>query len=202
MPRKLLVATTNTGKLKEVSAYLAVFDALRFLSLKDLPPMPEVEEDGDTFEANAIKKATEYSKFFDGLTLADDSGLCVDFLDDAPGVQSARYGGPGLDDAGRNRHLLEAIKDVGESHRSARFVCALALASKGRLLETFDGKVEGRILQECRGENGFGYDPLFYYEPFGLGFGEITREKKATVSHRGKALAALADYFQTHPEIL
>jgi len=201
MPRKLLVATTNPGKLREVAAYLEGVRGAELLSLRDLPPVSEVHEDGGTFEANAVKKAIEYSKAFGGLTVADDSGICVDALGGEPGVDSAYYGGPTLDDDGRNRHLLKNMEAVEDPHRTGRFVCVLALADAGSLIATFEGKVEGRILREPEGENGFGYDPLFYYEPLGRGFGTLTREEKAAVSHRGRALGKLAAYLTAHPEL-
>jgi XTP/dITP diphosphohydrolase len=120
---------------------------------------------------------------------ADDSGLEVDALGGAPGVYSARFAGPGATDDANNRLLLEKMRGVGD--RSARFVCVIALADGGRLRETFRGAVEGEILEEPRGPHGFGYDPLFYYPPFGCSFGEAAAERKLTVSHRGAALRAL-----------
>jgi len=202
MAAKLLVATTNSGKLREVAAYLERIPGLELISLRDLPPLPEVHEDGATFEANAVKKAVEHSRAFNGLVVADDSGICVDALGGAPGVASARYGGPGLDDVGRNGHLLDNLKDVDDPRRMGRFECVLALATAGRLIATFAGRVEGRILRQPQGANGFGYDPLFYYEPLGKSFGELTREEKAAVSHRGRALAKLSAYLaaQADPE--
>jgi XTP/dITP diphosphohydrolase len=200
--RRLLIATTNKGKLREVAGVLAGVHDLTILSLEDLPPLPEVVEDGRTFQENAVLKAEEYSRSFTGPTLADDSGLCVDALGGAPGVGSARYGGPGLDDPGRNRHLLERISDVPDSERTARFVCALALAENGRRVAVFEGSVEGRLLREPRGEGGFGYDPLFYYEDAGCTFAELTREEKAAVSHRGRALSQFRAYILANPGVL
>ena len=124
-----------------------------------------------------------------GLLFADDSGLEVDALGGAPGVYSARFAGPGATDAANNQLLLERMR--GERGRSARFVCVIALADGGRLLQIFRGAVEGQILEEPRGPHGFGYDPLFYYPPFGCSFGEAAPDRKLTVSHRGKALRAL-----------
>jgi XTP/dITP diphosphohydrolase len=126
MARSLLIATTNPGKVREVAGCLAGLPGLKVISLADLPPRPEVPETGATFAENAAAKAVGYSRAHEGLTLADDSGLCVDALGGEPGVLSARYGGPGLDDPGRCRYLLERIRDVPEARRSARFECVLA----------------------------------------------------------------------------
>ena len=123
--------------------------------------------------------------------LADDSGLEVDALGGAPGVHSARYGGPGLDDAARNRKLLEALVGMKPEQRTARFRCVLALAERGVTLATFDGVIEGWILDAPRGENGFGYDPLFFHPPSGCTTAELSTEQKQRVSHRGQAIAAL-----------
>jgi XTP/dITP diphosphohydrolase len=154
-----------------------------------LADMPPCEETGATFEANAILKAEYYGQRAPGLLFADDSGLEVDALGGAPGVYSARFAGPGATDEANNQLLLERMRGVRD--RSARFVCVIALVNGGRLMETFRGAVEGQILEEPRGPHGFGYDPLFYYPPFGCSFGEAAPERKLTVSHRGGALRAL-----------
>ena len=191
---KLLIATTNAGKFAEVKAF---FDALplEILSLKDLGRWPEVVEDGASFEANALKKAKTLARFSGLVTLADDSGLEVDALDGAPGIYSARYAGEEGDDRKNNEKLLAAMKEVPEDKRGARFVCALALCApdaNGQQEWVFRASCEGRIAFALKGQNGFGYDPLFFCPPFGKTFGEIDRETKATVSHRGKALRKLA----------
>lgn len=201
MPRKLLIATTNPGKIREVAGYLEGLDGWELISLRDLPPGDDIPEDGETFEANAVAKAVGYGKVHGGLTLADDSGICVDALGGAPGVQSARYGGPHLDDPGRVRYLLEQIAGVSEDRRTARFQCVLALARGDGLLATFHGVVEGRLLRESRGGGGFGYDPVFFHEPSGRTFAELTREEKARVSHRGQALRRLRRWLEEHPDI-
>jgi len=198
---KLLIATTNAGKFAEVKAF---FDALplEILSLKDLGRWPEVVEDGASFEANALKKAKTLARFLGLVTLADDSGLEVDALDGAPGIYSARYAGEEGDDRKNNEKLLAAMKEVPEDKRGARFVCALALCApdaNGQQEWVFRASCEGRIAFALKGQNGFGYDPLFFYPPFGKTFGEIDRETKATVSHRGKALRKLA---QTLPSLV
>jgi XTP/dITP diphosphohydrolase len=198
----LLVATTNPGKLREVAGFLRTVPGLRLASLKDAGPLAEVEEDGATFLENAVKKAVVYARASGLLTLADDSGLCVDALGGEPGVLSARYGGAGLDDAGRCRHLLGRMASVPDGMRTARFACVLALARPSGLIASFSGIVEGSILRETRGTNGFGYDPLFYYPPFEATLAEVPLEKKGTVSHRGRALAAFSDWLAGHPGVL
>jgi XTP/dITP diphosphohydrolase len=200
--RPLLVATTNAGKLREVASCLESIAGLELRSLADLPPIPAVAEDAPTFSGNAALKAIAYSRAAGTLTLADDSGLCVDALGGAPGVTSARFGTPDLDDAGRCRHLLTLLKGVPEERRGAHFECALALAEAGRLVAAFEGRVAGRILAAPRGTNGFGYDPVFLYPPSGRSFAEMPREEKSMVSHRGRALAKLRDHLAAHPELL
>ncbi len=168
---------------------------LEILSLKDLGRWPEVIEDGATFEENALKKARTLAQFSGLITLADDSGIEVDALDGAPGIYSARYSGDEGDDRKNNEKLLDALKNTPEEGRGARFVCALAICTPkadGHKEWVFRESCEGRIAFALKGENGFGYDPLFFYPPFGKTFGEIDRETKATVSHRGKALKKLA----------
>jgi len=190
----LLFATTNPGKFAEVRAFLVKLP-IRVFSLRDLIEPPTVVEDGATFEANALKKARSMAEFSGLLTLADDSGLVVDALGGAPGIFSARYSGAEGNDNENNRKLLRELEGVGPSERTARFVCALALcASDSSVMSdwTVRESCEGLIAFELKGSNGFGYDPLFFYPAFGRTFGEIDRETKATVSHRGKALKKLA----------
>ncbi len=185
----LYCATGNAGKLREFR--------MAGVPVELLPGMEEIpacEETGSTFEENAILKAEYYGKLSDGLLFADDSGLEVDALDGAPGVYSARYAGPGATDPENNRLLLANLRGV--ENRSARFVCVVALSDRGRFLKTFRGDVAGTILHEPRGEEGFGYDPLFYYPPFGCSFGEIDKERKFGVSHRGKALRQMTEYLE------
>jgi XTP/dITP diphosphohydrolase len=188
---KVYCATGNVGKLREfrLAGELLGIDVE---PLADLKSISAPEEDGATFEENAGLKAVYYSRFAPGPLFADDSGLEVDALAGAPGVRSARYAGPDATDGANNRLLLERLRD--EQHRSARFVCVIALAEAGEVLQTFRGEVEGEILREARGPGGFGYDPLFYYPPFGCSFGEVDGPKKFDVSHRGNALRALLDY--------
>ena len=190
----LLVATTNLGKFAEVRAFLTKLP-IRIFSLRDLNSPPTVIEDGATFEANALKKARSLAEFSGLLTLADDSGLVVDALGGAPGIFSARYSGVEGNDDENNRKLLHELAGVARPERTARFICALALCASDSIVKsdwTVREHCEGLIAFEIKGVNGFGYDPLFFYPPFGKTFGEIDRETKATVSHRGKALKKLA----------
>ena len=191
----LLVATTNPGKFAEVQAFLSKLP-LRILSLKDVTDPPVVVEDGDTFEANALKKARTLAQFSGVITLADDSGIEVDALGGAPGIYSARYCGVEGDDDQNNEKLLRELQNVAEEKRIARYVCVLALCipGAGDMKEWLVREsCEGRIGFSLIGSNGFGYDPLFFFPPLGKTFGEIDRGTKATVSHRGKALQKLVE---------
>lgn len=181
---KLFAASTNKGKLREFGVE----------ALPGIAALQPPEETGDTFDENAAIKAVYYSRFTDAMVLADDSGLEVDALCGAPGVYSARFAGPDATDEDNNRLLLEKLD--GKQRRSARYVCVIAVAQHGKLLGTFRGEVEGEILTEPRGTGGFGYDPLFYYPPFGCTFAETTAERKQQVSHRGKALALLHSFLR------
>lgn len=192
---KLLVGTTNPGKLAEIRAQLGKMP-IRVVPLGDLAAWPEVPEDGKTFEENALKKARTLADFAGMPTLADDSGLEVDALGGAPGIRSARYSGEEANDARNNEKLLQALAGVPQEKRVARFVCVLALClpdSRKRREWLFRGECEGRIAFTPKGENGFGYDPVFFYPPFGKTFGEVDRETKGRVSHRGEALRKLAE---------
>lgn len=193
---KLYCATGNPGKLREFQLASGLLNhALLNIDIEPLAGLKSLaapDETGATFEENARLKAAYYSRFAPGPLFADDSGLAVDALGGAPGVYSARYAGPGATDEANNRLLLERLR--GRANRTGRFVCVIALAEAGKVLRTFRGEVEGEILEEPRGPGGFGYDPLFYYPPFGCTFGEVDGPKKFDVSHRGKALRALLDY--------
>jgi XTP/dITP diphosphohydrolase len=191
---EFLFGTTNQGKLDEVTSYLRRLP-LKVLPLPSLGRWPVVVEDGATYEENALKKATTLAAYSGHLTLADDSGLEVDALNGAPGVYSARYCGEEGNDEKNNQKLLHELKKVPEEKRTARFVCVLALCapkSRGGKEWTLRESCEGRIAFSPKGQNGFGYDPIFFYPSLGKTFGEIDREIKATVSHRGKALKKLA----------
>lgn len=189
----LLLATTNPGKLAEVTEFLKGLP-VTIIPLSGLKDRPEIIEDGRTFEENALKKARALADFSGYATLADDSGIVVDALGGAPGVFSARYGGVEGDDARNNEKLLQALEGVAEEKRGARFVCVLALCTPNaeRREWLFRGQCEGRIALAPRGENGFGYDPIFFYPPLGKTFGEIDRATKEKFSHRGDALRKLA----------
>lgn len=196
---ELLVATTNRGKLAEIEAHLQG-SPLRVVPLDRLATWPEVAEDGATFEENALKKARALAAFSGMPTLADDSGLEVDALGGAPGVHSARYSGEEADDRKNNEKLLRELAGVPRERRTARFVCVLALCLPGdgeRRERLFRGECEGWIAFAPRGENGFGYDPVFFYPPFGKTLGEVDRETKGRVSHRGKALQRLVKSLPT-----
>ena len=187
---RLYCATTNAGKLREFR--LAFPDSFDVQPLPALASIPVADETGTTFEENAIQKALYYSKHCDAPLFVDDSGLEVDALSGAPGVYSARYAGPNAKDEANNRLLLDRMRGVAD--RTARFVCVVALAESGRLIRTFRGAVEGLLADAPRGESGFGYDPLFFYPPFGCTFGEAPLDRKMTVSHRARALEALRNY--------
>jgi XTP/dITP diphosphohydrolase len=182
----LLVATTNPGKLRELQASV---EGLVLRSLRDFPGLAEVEEDADTFEGNARKKALVYAKATGLPALADDSGLCVDALGGRPGVYSARYA-PG-DDAARVAKLLGELGQVPDEARTAAFVCALAFAFPDGRVVTEEGRCEGRIARAPRGSGGFGFDPVFEDPVSGKTFAELTHEEKHARSHRGRALAKM-----------
>ena len=193
---ELLIATHNTGKIRELNALLSNLP-LRLRRLSEFPQVEEVEETGETFAANAELKARLYSRRTNLWTLADDSGLEVDALNGAPGVLSARYGGAHITDAERNALLLAALSETDDPHRTARFTCAIALYEpKAKTTKLFAGACEGRIARQARGDNGFGYDPLFVPEGYAQTFGELPDELKQQLSHRGRALAAARAYLQ------
>jgi XTP/dITP diphosphohydrolase len=198
---RLLVATTNLGKVREIGEELhqAGIHDLELVTLRDFPGIPEVVEDQPTFGGNAMKKARHFARHTGVLSLADDSGLCVDALHGAPGIYSARYAGEPCDDQANNRKLLEALQNVPLEKRTAHFVCALALALPDRLLVVLSDHVAGLIGQEPRGDNGFGYDPLFILPERGITTAELTMEEKSRISHRGKAVRRLAQWLQENP---
>lgn len=188
---RLVIASNNKHKIKEIKEILGDrFDSI--VSMREAGLELETVEDADSFLGNARKKAVEAAEILKGdAVLADDSGLCVDALGGAPGVYSARYAGDGHDDALNREKLLKEMQDVPYEKRGAHFACAMVLALSGKPTVEALGKVEGKILFEERGENGFGYDSLFYYEPYELSFAEIDAERKNAVSHRHNALMLL-----------
>ncbi|MFL6451270.1 MAG: RdgB/HAM1 family non-canonical purine NTP pyrophosphatase [Bryobacteraceae bacterium] len=188
------LCSSNRGKLKELSlaAEGTGLDVQPLPGLKEIAPP---EETGSTFEENALQKALYYSQFTSEMVIADDSGLEVDALGGAPGVLSARFAGSDADDAENNALLLELMRN--EERRRCRFVCVVVGARAGERLFTARGQTEGTILREPQGENGFGYDPLFFYPPLTRSFAELTPAEKVTVSHRGKAMAQLLPLLRT-----
>ncbi len=189
MSTTLLIATRNAHKLREIREILAI-PGIEIRGADEVPGLPEVEEDGETFEENALKKARALAAASGLWTMADDSGLEVDALGGAPGVHSARYAGVHADNAANNRKLLAALEGV--ENRAARFRCALALVAPDGREWTLDGRCEGRIAHALSGAGGFGYDPLFIPEGEKVSFGEMPAEAKNAISHRGRALAAAA----------
>jgi len=187
----LYCATSNPGKLREFMLAAERLAAGRF-TFTPLAGIEPCVEDGVTFEENACRKAVHYSRYAPGLLFAEDSGLEVQALAGAPGVYSARFAGPQATDADNNRLLVQRLQ--GAADRTARYVCVVALAERGHVLATFRGQVEGRIVDAPRGVHGFGYDPHFYYEPFGCTFAEAAPEQKLLVSHRGQAVDAMLRY--------
>ncbi len=192
----MFFASSNAGKLREYREAAA----RRGISVESIPQfneLPQCVEDQQTFEANARKKAKHYSAVSAGLVFADDSGICVNALGGAPGVYSARYSGPDSTDDSNNARLLAELERSGSKDRSAYYRCIIALARKGGILEQFEGRADGLILESPRGTGGFGYDPYFFYPPLGRTFAELSIEAKYAVSHRGKAFNLLLEYLLT-----
>jgi XTP/dITP diphosphohydrolase len=206
MTRKILIATSNPGKLRDFAG-AAVRHGVEVAGLPEFCSLPSVVEDGLTFEDNARKKAEAYSRYAPGETVvADDSGLEIDALNGDPGVHSARYAAPDLqnkqpheaeantDDEANNARVLRELRNVPAAQRTGRFVCVLAAARDGKTLATFRGTAEGVILNAPRGENGFGYDPLFYFPAIEKTFAELSAEEKTQYSHRGAAFREFLDW--------
>jgi len=194
----LLLASLNPGKLAEMRTLVEGLP-FRVLGPEDVGIERAPEETGHTFIENAILKARHYSRQSGRLAVADDSGLSVDALDGGPGLFSSRFGGEGASDADRNRLLLERLRGVPAELRGAHFTSAVAVAQGDEILFQAVETVDGRIAEEPRGPNGFGYDPLFFYPPFGKTFGEVPHEQKDRVSHRGKAFARLRTFLARLP---
>lgn len=196
-PQRLWLASSNPGKLRELEE-AARGHGLDAALLKDFERLPRCAEDAATFLGNALRKALHYSQFAEGLVVADDSGLVVDALGGEPGVRSARYAGPDANDEANNRKLLEALRDMPDERRAARYICVLVAAERGEPVAIFSDSCEGRITREPRGRGGFGYDPLFFYPPLEKTFGEIAETNlplKNQHSHRGKAFRKLVTFF-------
>jgi XTP/dITP diphosphohydrolase len=207
--RKILIATSNPGKLRDFAG-AALRHGVEIAGIPEFASLPPVVEDGLTFEANARKKAEAYSRCVPGeIVVADDSGLEVDALSGAPGVHSARYAAPVLqnkepheadantDDDANNARVLHELKGVAHAQRTGRFVCVLAAARDSKTLATFRGTAEGIILDGPRGANGFGYDPLFYFPEIKKTFAELSAEEKSKYSHRGAAFRQFLDWYKT-----
>lgn len=192
----VLIATRNPGKLREIRQ-IAAATPLTWHGLDKFPDVPDAIENGSSFAENARLKALHYAAATGLCTLADDSGLAVDVLDGAPGVHSARYAGSPRDDAANNRKLIRALADVPQQRRSACFRCAMALARNGEVVLETEGRVEGLICDEPRGENGFGYDPHFLIPELGRTVAELPPEQKNARSHRGQALRAMLTQIET-----
>lgn len=190
--KKIIFATSNEGKMDEIRAIMDDIDA-ELLSLKDIGLNPDIDENGKTFEENAIIKAQAVCKISGQVVLADDSGLEVDYLNKAPGIYSARFLGEDTPYSIKNSYILDKIKDAKGEERSARFVCVIACAFPDGRVVTRTGTVEGYISDKICGENGFGYDPIFYVPEYQCTTAQMPAELKNKISHRGKALEAMKD---------
>lgn len=193
--KKVIFATGNEGKMKEIREILGDLD-IRLLSLKDAGITADIEENGNSFEENAVIKATAIRDLTGEIVLADDSGLEIDYLNKEPGIYSARYMGEDTSYHIKNANLIERLDGVPDEKRTARFVCAIAAAFPDGTVRTVRAAMEGRIGYEEKGENGFGYDPIFYLPEYGCSSAELSMEKKNKISHRGKALRAIRDELQ------
>jgi XTP/dITP diphosphohydrolase len=208
MVKRVFVATSNSGKLRDFAA-AAASCGFGLSAIPNFSSLPVVVEDGATFEENARKKAEEYSIYLpDQIVLADDSGLEVDALGAAPGVHSARYAahlphlaGANTDDQANNTKLIRQLTNTPPDKRAGRFVCMIAAARNGKILATFWGAAEGIILGHPRGSNGFGYDPLFYFPQLHKTFAELTTVEKARYSHRGAAFRKFVDWYERVGEV-
>lgn len=195
---ELVVATRNAGKLKEIRRLLES-RGVKILSLDSFPAVPEVVEDGETFAANAIKKAEAVAQLTGLPCLADDSGLVVEALQGRPGVHSARFSGEDADDHSNNRKLLDEMATLPASRRQASFRCVMALCMPGRPPHLFEGRVDGTILEREQGAGGFGYDPLFWLPDHSCSMAELPLDTKNRISHRGQALRRLVDFLTDLP---
>ena len=189
---KIVFATTNAGKIKEIKEILADFD-VEVVSMKEMNIAADIEENGATFEENSLIKARAVSKLTGLPALADDSGLEVDYLNGEPGIYSARYLGRDTDYDYKNNFIIDKLKEAKGEERSARFVCVISLVLPDGREFVKKGVMEGRIGYEIKGENGFGYDPIFFLPEYGKTSAEISAEEKNKISHRGKALSAMKE---------
>lgn len=194
---EVVIATKNEKKLRELKRYLRGIKA-RAVSLKETGQSPRIIEDRDTFKGNAIKKAIAVSKMTKGIALADDSGLIVKALGGQPGVRSARFAGRNKKDHDNNTKLLKMLEGVPPKDRSARFVCAVAIADKGKVIKLIEEYCNGRIAYSIRGKHGFGYDPLFLIPKYDKTFGELGLKIKDRMSHRSKALKKAREFLKKY----
>jgi XTP/dITP diphosphohydrolase len=194
--KTLLVATANPGKFREIVALLSDLP-FELQSLSDFPKLPDVIEDGETFMANAEKKARHFAELTGMITLADDSGLEVDCLDGRPGIHSARFAGEAKDDRANNAKLIKMLEDVPLPKRTARFRCAVVIADANEIVASAEGKIEGLIIEEPRGTGGFGYDPHFLVPQLDRTTAELDPDHKNRISHRGQALRRLRTRLQS-----
>lgn len=190
--RKIIFATGNEEKMREIREILALLP-VEVLSMKEARIQANIIEDGKTFEENAVIKAKAIAQLSEEIVLADDSGLVIDYLNGEPGIYSARYMGEDTSYRIKNGNLIQRLEGVPDEERTARFVCAIAAAFPDGTVLTTEGTVEGRIGYEEKGENGFGYDPIFYLPEYGCTTAQLTEEKKNEISHRGKALRKMVE---------
>ena len=190
---KLVVATKNQHKLREIQQILKDLPQYELVSLKNYPDAPDVIEDQDSFVGNACKKALELARYTGELTMADDAGLEVDALNGEPGIYSARYAGEGATYQQLCKKLLKNMENIPDNKRTAAFKSVVAVASPEKILFTVEGICAGKIIHEMRGKHGFGYDPIFLYEPLNKTFAELSAEQKNEISHRARALKKFAE---------
>lgn len=195
--KNLVIATRNEKKLRELRRYLKTIRA-EVMSLNEIGRAPGIREDKHTFKGNAIKKALIISRFTGGLVLADDSGLEVKALNGMPGVKSARFAGPKKKDHDNTVKVLDMLKGVPSGGRSARFVCAIAIADKGKIVKVIEESCKGRISDSIRGRHGFGYDPIFLIPKYKKTFGELGLKVKDRMSHRSKALKKAREFLRKY----
>ena len=196
---KLVIATKNKGKIREIRKKLSDLDNIEVIPLTEIPNAPEVIEDGETFVANALKKAREISVFTKLTVLADDSGLVIDALRGRPGVYSARYGGETSDYITKNKLILKEMKNINDSDRTAKFVCVMALKFPEGKEEIVRGECWGEITSSLKGTKGFGYDPIFFLPKHQKTMAEISLEEKNRISHRAQALEKIKNFLTTLP---
>lgn len=195
--KKIVFATSNEGKMREIREIMKDLD-IELLSLKDLGLNPDIDENGTTFEENAIIKARQVMELTGEIVMADDSGIEIDYLGKAPGIYSARFLGEKTPYEIKNRYILDKLADAKDEERSARFVCVIACAFPDGRIITSEGIIEGYIAKEISGSNGFGYDPIFYVPEYNCTTAEMTPDLKNQISHRGKALRNIKDKIKNY----